>query len=100
MTIRRFDLYAEPEVWAGNIQGHDAGHWAQWKEVSPYVDYALAHGYVPPAPIELPASDVLIQIERKERAAVTDDAVVEETTEDGDLYELITQQPYPVPLEE
>jgi hypothetical protein len=56
--VKRYSLYGDYNSWSGNIQEDPEGQWLKWKDTESYVQYALAHGYVPPT-IELPTSDTL-----------------------------------------
>ena len=48
----RYSLYGEPGIWNGNVQEDVEGRWLKWKDAESYVQYALAHGYIPPTPME------------------------------------------------
>lgn len=42
--IPRFHLYGNYDTWKDNIQEHEAGLWARWKEVEPYITYCHDRG--------------------------------------------------------
>jgi hypothetical protein len=49
MMLPRYSLYGDYTTWNGNIQEDLEGRWLKWKDTEAYVQYALAHGYTPPA---------------------------------------------------
>lgn len=52
--IPRFHLYGNYDTWKDNIQEHEAGLWARWKDVQPYVTYCQEKGvsFEPPVVVE------------------------------------------------
>lgn len=60
VVLPRYNVYLDVQQWRkhqsekaalsnipGYIEPDTNGHWAKWKEVQPYVEYALKHGMTP-----------------------------------------------------
>ena len=44
MTLPRFSLYGDPQVWVDNIREDPDGRWCNWKDVAPYVEHCQSQG--------------------------------------------------------
>ena len=86
----RFSLYSDMTQWNGDIREDPRGQWTHWRDMVPYVEYALAHGFVPavPATDEPQPSEPMVERDSDEVLTPTiDDLPLDDT---DDVYELIT----------
>lgn len=88
----RFSLYSDITQWNGDIREDPRGQWTRWRDMAPYVEYALAHGFIPaPLPEDEPLSMApMVERESDEVLTPTIDDLPLDNTED--VYELITGQ--------
>lgn len=94
--IPRFHLYGDFSTWKDNIQQHEDGLWARWKDVQPYIEHCqqLNLNFDPPIP-EQPEREQWVQKNQKEGYGDREfdiDADDPEFDEFDDLVDIMTKQ--------